>query len=426
MAEDILPNEVKRLMYEYLDLDSIKNLRQVSSSWAAVGRELLLLPSFTVKSYSVDIPRLISIGSSPEFSEQAAKIVKTISFRSIDWDPDTLRTKLIRIGNEQEQRRIYDMSHGRTNEILDIEPTNRIEDALDEIDAVTKQRQVDEILADDIDALALALRLVPRVDEIRIECPNLSEHMVLRKAWDECKLEIYSNTLLGNHSNQLVSLLLASRKAELKIRHLYHSQLCSALFTAQNDLLQNEVYSFLGELQSLGLVIYDAGVLVALGEVLSSLRCLESLFVEFARGRHLPLDLVQLPLTSRLHDLWLKGLFLIAPKLFSFLEQQGCTVRRLSISSAWLREDEASNNWRSFLGDLRDKFGPQLRKFQLSGINGGGRQGGWWQLWPIYKSDWTDETITDRTEATRNIEDFVLRNGTWPMENDVPGFCIDE
>jgi hypothetical protein len=76
------------------------------------------------------------------------------------------------------------------------------------------------------------------------------------------------------------------------------------------------------------------------------------------------------------------------------------------------------------LEDLRDKFGPQLRKFQLSGRNEGGRHGDRWQLWPIYKFDWTDETITDRTEATRNIEDFVLRNGPWPMENDVPGFCI--
>jgi hypothetical protein len=418
MAEAILPNEVKRLIYEYLDLDSIKNLRQVSSSWAAVGRELLLLPSFTVKSYSVDIPRLISIGSSPEFSEQAARIVRTVSFGSVDWDPDFIRTNLIRIGNEQEQRRINDMSHGRTNDILDIEPTNRIEDALDEIDAITEQRQVDEILADDIDALALALRLVPRVDEIRIECPNLFEHGVLRKAWDEQKLQIYSNTLLGNHSNQLVSLLLASRKAELKIRHLYHSQLCSALFTAHtapNDPLQNEVYSFLGELQSLGLVIYDAAVFVALREVLSSLRCVESLFVEFARGRHLPLDLIQLPLCSRLRDLWLTGLFLDAPKLFSFLEQQGCAVRRLSISNAWLREGEAPNTWKPFLEDLRDKFGPQLRKFQLSGRNAGGRHGGWWQLWPIYKFDWTDETITDDTEATRKIEDFVLRNGPWPI-----------
>jgi hypothetical protein len=422
MAEVILPNEVKRLIYEYLDLDSIKNLRQVSSSWAAVGCELLLLPSFNVKSYSVDIPRLISIGSSPELSVQAAKIVKTISFRSIDWDPEYLRTHLIMIGNEQERRRI--------NDILDIEPTNRIEDAFDEIDAIIKQREVDKIRADDIDALALALRLVPRVDEIRIECPNLFEHMVLRKAWDEQKLQMYSNTRLRNHSNQLISLLLASRKAELKIRHLYQSQLYPSFFTEPNYPLPQGVHSSLDGLQSLGLVIHDevdedhTPVITGLGKFLSSLRSLESLSVDFATSAYLPLDLVQLPLSSRLHDLWLNGLFLDAPKLFSFLEQQGCAVRRLSISSSWLHENEAPNTWRPFLEDLRDKFGPQLRKFQLSGRNEGGRHGDRWQLWPIYKFDWTDETITDRTEATRNIEDFVLRNGPWPMENDVPGFCI--
>ena len=73
MAEVIIPYEVKRLIYEYLDLDNIKALRQVSSSWAAVGSELLLLPTFGVKSYSVDIPRLISIGSSPGFSPKRPK-----------------------------------------------------------------------------------------------------------------------------------------------------------------------------------------------------------------------------------------------------------------------------------------------------------------------------------------------------------------
>lgn len=126
MAEVIIPNEVKILICAYLDLDNIKNLRQVSSSWAAVGCELLLLPTFSVKSYSVDIPRLISIGSSPGLSRQASKVVKTVAFGSIDWDPRSLR------------RIVFE--HRSNYELSDIEPTNQKADALDELDAIIEQR----------------------------------------------------------------------------------------------------------------------------------------------------------------------------------------------------------------------------------------------------------------------------------------------
>jgi hypothetical protein len=75
-----LPYEVKRLVYNYVDLETLKSLRLISTSWAVVGLELLFLPSFVVKSYSIDIPRLIDIGASPNVSRQAARVIKTIKF----------------------------------------------------------------------------------------------------------------------------------------------------------------------------------------------------------------------------------------------------------------------------------------------------------------------------------------------------------
>jgi hypothetical protein len=69
-----LPYEVKRLIYNYVDLETLKSLRLVSTSWAVVGLELLLLPSFVVKSYSIDI------GASPNVSRQAGRVIKTIKF----------------------------------------------------------------------------------------------------------------------------------------------------------------------------------------------------------------------------------------------------------------------------------------------------------------------------------------------------------
>jgi hypothetical protein len=82
MAEAALPHEVRRLVFDHLDLEALKTLRQVSTSWATVGTELLLLPSFVVKSYSIDVPRLISIGGSQNVSRLAARIIKTIKFYS--------------------------------------------------------------------------------------------------------------------------------------------------------------------------------------------------------------------------------------------------------------------------------------------------------------------------------------------------------
>jgi hypothetical protein len=77
-----LPYEVKRLIYDYVDLETLKSLRLASASWAVVGLELLLLPSFIVKSHSIDVPRLVSIGASPNVSRQAAKVIKKVKFYS--------------------------------------------------------------------------------------------------------------------------------------------------------------------------------------------------------------------------------------------------------------------------------------------------------------------------------------------------------
>jgi hypothetical protein len=87
MAPDTMPYEVKKLIYDYVDLQTIKNLRQVSKSWASVGVELLLLPTFHVKSHAHDVKRLIDIGSNATLSLQATKVVKKLVFQNSEWDP---------------------------------------------------------------------------------------------------------------------------------------------------------------------------------------------------------------------------------------------------------------------------------------------------------------------------------------------------
>jgi hypothetical protein len=82
MARDIFPYEIKRLIYDYVDLQTLKCLGWVSKAWASVGLELLLLPSFFVKSYSIDLHRLIDIGKSPTVSRQATNVLKKTIFQS--------------------------------------------------------------------------------------------------------------------------------------------------------------------------------------------------------------------------------------------------------------------------------------------------------------------------------------------------------
>lgn len=87
MSSDAIPYELKRLIYEFVDLQTIKSLRQVSKAWASVGVELLLLPTFRVTSHSHDLQRLIGIGSNPTLSLQATKVISRIAFQNSGWDP---------------------------------------------------------------------------------------------------------------------------------------------------------------------------------------------------------------------------------------------------------------------------------------------------------------------------------------------------
>ena len=80
LAEDVLPFEVKRLIYDYVDLRTFRSLRLVSTSWAAAGLEVLLLPTFFVGSSSLDGARLKAIGASTTVSSQAAHIVRKLVF----------------------------------------------------------------------------------------------------------------------------------------------------------------------------------------------------------------------------------------------------------------------------------------------------------------------------------------------------------
>ncbi|TPX08433.1 uncharacterized protein E0L32_010050 [Thyridium curvatum] len=60
---DSLPVELLRLVYQHCDVDSVRNLRLVTTTLAQVGYDYLILPHFTALAWRDDVKRLHSISS---------------------------------------------------------------------------------------------------------------------------------------------------------------------------------------------------------------------------------------------------------------------------------------------------------------------------------------------------------------------------
>ena len=90
---DQLPNELKTQIIGYLepDLESIRNIRLVSRSWAFLGSPYLLDPTFNMLSNRDDMNRLVEIAQHPYFSQRIKKLA--IKWASIDGE--ALRLELI-------------------------------------------------------------------------------------------------------------------------------------------------------------------------------------------------------------------------------------------------------------------------------------------------------------------------------------------
>jgi hypothetical protein len=73
---DSLPTEIRQCILEFADLESIKAIRCVSKSWAALGQEYLITPSFVSLPYRDDFTRLLSISKHQDFSP----LIKSIHF----------------------------------------------------------------------------------------------------------------------------------------------------------------------------------------------------------------------------------------------------------------------------------------------------------------------------------------------------------
>lgn len=407
---DKLPYEVKRLIFDHVDLHTLKQLRLASNSWATVGAEFLLQPTLFVKSYSIDIPRLTSIGQSPTISRHAATKVINIIFQSVDWEPIILRRILT---SRHEARVIW--------ETADFVPSLEEQEALDELDAKIAQRDEDQLLRRySGNFLVRILTLLPRVNSIKIVCQNLFKSRLLRKVFDEYSLETYRPS-----GYQSLDILSAAQQAGLTIQHFVHEQLLSTLFEGQNHQELQDLSFAMQNLESLHLMISDiperfplspiAGYM--LRDLLKSLPRLQSLLVKFESLHPVNLTFLTDVTLPNLHTLSLTGLIMGTDIFFSFLQRHTKTLKRLRISSTEIVGGHGS--WSNVLVRIKEHPSLELEKFQLSSLLRSHDGEETWFFRPIYNEDWTDASDVKLFHTgdrwRKNVEDYILRDGPWPI-----------
>jgi hypothetical protein len=292
-------------------------------------------------------------------------------------------------------------------------------DALDELDVIIARKDKDDEAEENIHFLISALRNVPQVNSIEIDSQNPFRNTILRKVWDEYSLEAYRPQFYPQ--NRFLKVLHAARMAGLNVHHFSHGQLSLSFFEASG--LENgfTLHEDMRGLKSLELVISDhhdvfstdQRALIRLRELLSAIPALENLSVYFEMSESVSLNFLPATPTGMLRYLTLSSISVDPVRLLALLDGHASTLSRLRLGNVEIPQGQGS--WRNFLEDLRTSFGNKLEKFQICGMmrstDGDGEQ---WVLWPRYDKDW-NVLEKERSPRTRELEDFVLRGGPWPM-----------
>lgn len=120
-----------------------------------------------------------------------------------------------------------------------------------------------------------------------------------------------------------------------------------------------------------------------------------------------------IPMNS-LHTLAFSGVT-ISNSFFTYLAYHRNTLKRFSIHFADIPRWDTMT-WRDFLERLRDEYGSTLEKFQLSGLVRERADGGeCWMIYRLYDDYWESVERSDRNARAKELEDFVIRGGPWPL-----------
>ncbi|CZR54454.1 uncharacterized protein PAC_04338 [Phialocephala subalpina] len=410
-----LPHEIKRLIFDSADIHTIKALRLVSSSWASIGLEVLLLPTFVIKSPAVDFQRLVDIGNHYNTAQQAAKTINTLEFRDNEYDPTYLRHVLC-------SRHVQVSDYER----VDFVPSQSEQASLDEIDAVIELRKLEnKVLSHGY--LRQAFGTVPRLHTIKFTSPNPFQQHLLRKVWDEYNLTAYRTIRRGPGYLKLSHIFSVINGIRgLNVEHFTH-ELCTPT-SLQFDIRRRES-AWLHGLRIVNLTINNVrgprdwaiNPSISLSDLFITNLNLEELSLKFESLERIPLDFLPTDKQGCLKTLSLATVAIEPTSFLSFLSFNSSSLKRLSIANSEMADQQFT--WQGFLEQIR-AADLKLEKFQLSGMIRSETEV--WLQWPIYDADWkpfeSGTFVGKRTkvevssERTQQIEDFLLGKGNWPGE----------
>lgn len=210
----------------------------------------------------------------------------------------------------------------------------------------------------------------------------------------------------------------------------------SALFTFPDEHLADEIYELLSGIRSLSLTInnghdnfgpesisqfYVQPASKMMSKFASSIPNLESLYIRFEMAKSVPIHILPIEMAGKLQSLTLVEVSVNPAKLLSFLKLHKTTLRRLSLGHVDIY-DGYSTRWK-FLESLKGLFKSfKLEKFQFWGqISDSWPLEYAWKLHSIYNRNWEDridEGGAKSNAKTKQLEDFVLRDGPWPMTDE--------
>lgn len=115
---DLLPNELRQEILQYLAVEDVKNFRRVSKDWSILGEDFLIKPVFHTLPHRDDFKRLLDLSRHPIFEAYVEKVVFNCQLSHFhNWKYDMLTQKLVAEMNEYQARHnLYYLNYTRDTE----------------------------------------------------------------------------------------------------------------------------------------------------------------------------------------------------------------------------------------------------------------------------------------------------------------------
>lgn len=403
-----LPVELLRLIYDYCDPPTVRNLRRVSRLLASIGYDYLIPPHFIARGANKDAERLLSIA----VHERLRSSIESISFHFSPSDHQSANDLVHIVGMPLLDRT------GWLNEKIQGTPALRL----------------------DIGCPSLVEEALMRLPSLKsVEVNHSKSKNPTQRAAGSCSII--------NKGRGVDEILSATRHCSLS--SLSFMQLPLEFFQSRDRQRWSNCTRTFASLTRLELAIgADTEVFPqarqratnGLGRALQLAPGLKSLSLSFI-GRHgdslgfsVSFDELLGGFTyENLSDLRLKGICCTNSGLSSFILRHASTLERLRLGGGYESFDVCGSiggmtlhegTWRSLFSSLRCRL-PKLKRFHAAGCLFGGLSPVGWRerYWfcPVSDENWEELPSKDSPRGewevdSRELERYLLEGGEYPKQ----------